>query len=121
MNKEIENEGWTLATNRKPCPIVTPEVKTTHLTDNPYHSLQGDSKESITNLQVIVLDNSDPTPTNNKVVCIDIEEEHNCDFLEESMYEDDRYKKSVVNYLTPEELLPITNKVSGVDVNRFRK
>ena len=62
MNTEGDNKGWTLTTNCKPCPIVTPEVKTSHLIDNPYHSLQGDDKESITNLQVLALDSSDPMP-----------------------------------------------------------
>ena len=119
MNKEGDNKGRTLTSNHKPHPIVTPEVKTTHLTDNPYHSLQGDDEESITDLQVIALDNSDHPPTNNRSTRIDIKEEHNCDVLEENMYEDDRYKKSVVDYLTPEELQLIPNNVCSVDVNRF--
>ena len=37
------------------------------------------------------------------------------------MYKDDRYKMSVTDYLTPEELQPITTKVSSIDVNRFRE
>ena len=37
------------------------------------------------------------------------------------MYADDRYKNLVVDYLTPEELQPITTNVSSVDVNRFRE
>ena len=56
MNTEGDNKGWTLSTNYKPHPIVTPKVKSTHLTNNPYHSLQGDDEYSITNLQVIALD-----------------------------------------------------------------
>ena len=71
MNTERDNKGWTLSTNFKPHPIVTPEVKTTHLTDNSYHSLQGDDEESINNLQVIALDNSNQISNNNKVKHID--------------------------------------------------
>ena len=37
------------------------------------------------------------------------------------MYKDDRYKKSVAGYLTPEELEPITTIVPSVDVNHFRE
>ena len=121
MNIEEDKEGWTLSTNRKLHPIVTPEVKTTHLTNNPYHSLQGDNKGSITNLQVIALDDNDQISNDNRVEHIDIEEEHDYDFLEEIMYKDDRYKKSVADYLTPEELQPVTTNASSVNVNWFRE
>ena len=71
----------------------------------------------------MALDNSDTITNNNSTVeHIEIEEEHDCDFLEESMYKDeDRYKKSVVGYLTSEELQLIPNNISGVDINRFRE
>ena len=118
MNTKGDNEGWTLSTNRKPCPIVTPEVKTTHLTNNPYRSLQRDDGESITNLQIVALDDNNQIPNNNNIKHIDIKEEHDCDFLEDSiMYDNDKYKKSVTYYLTPKELQLITTNVSSVNVN----
>ena len=121
MNTDGDNEGRILSTNCKPRPIATPEIKTTHLTNNPYHSLQGNDDESITKLQIVALDDNDQISNNNKVKHKDIEKEHDCGFLEENMYEDDRYKNLVVDYLTPDELQSITTKVSSVDVNQFRE
>ena len=100
MNTEGDNnKGWTQCTNHRPHPIVTPEVKTTHFANNHYHSLQEDDDESITNLQIVALDNNDQISNNNKVKHIDIEEEHDCGFLEDSIYKGDRYKKSVPDSL----------------------